>query len=146
MNAWQLQDTLSRRLLQWAGFSMLAGLLMWLSGRPFWRGAGIQFASWGFIDGLIALFGQAASQQRLDRLENPGASDVLEKEAHNLRRILLINVGLDVLYILGGRWWANRDGGDEARQGHGTGVMIQGAFLLIFDLFHTLRLKDSNDD
>jgi hypothetical protein len=44
-----------------------------------------------------------------------------------------INVGLDVLYVLGGWWLVRRAGTNEARQGAGIGIIIQGAFLLIYD-------------
>jgi hypothetical protein len=146
MNAWQLQEKLSRRLVRWAGLSIAAGILMGFTGKPFWRGMGVQFASWGFIDGLIALLGQASSQKRLDEYENPGAPEVLKNEARKLRLILLVNVGLDVLYILGGRSWARHDTGDGSPKGHGWGIVLQGGFLLCFDLLHALMLRDDNPE
>ncbi|MCU0512104.1 MAG: hypothetical protein MUE40_05980 [Anaerolineae bacterium] len=145
MNAWQTQDKLSRRLLRWGGLSIVAGLVMWLTGKPFWRSMGAQFASWGAINAAIALFGQADANRRIDDLDNPGEPAVLAKEAQKLRAILLVNAGLDVLYILGGRAWAARDTGDGKARGTGLGVILQGGFLLVFDLVHALLLKDRNE-
>lgn len=137
-NIWQFQDTLSRRLLRWGIGSIVVGLLMRLGGK-FWRGVGNQFIAWGAVDAGIALFGQVQKRQKIDHADNPGKTEVREKESRDLRRLLWINAALDVLYILGGLWWSRRDEGDGAAKGNGLGVAIQGAFLLIFDAIHALR-------
>jgi hypothetical protein len=56
--------------------------------------------------------------------------------------LLWINTALDVLYVLGGLWWAKRDSGDGEAKGNGLGVMIQGAFLFVLDLIHALNAPD----
>jgi hypothetical protein len=64
---------------------------------------------------------------------------VLAREARNLRRILLINTGLDVLYVTGGIALALTLGADNPFwRGNGWGVVVQGGFLFAFDLFHAL--------
>ncbi|MEN2982342.1 MAG: hypothetical protein ABDH20_07275 [Thermus sp.] len=45
---------------------------------------------------------------------------------------------MDLLYIAGGIWLATRP--DPRLQGAGWAVGLQGAFLLVFDLYHALTL------
>lgn len=139
MNIWQFQDLLSRRLLRWAALSIGTGIFFSL-GSTFARRLGSQFVGWGLVNALIALWGEASMRRRLDQIENPGADDVLSKEEANLRQLLWINAGLDLLYILGGFLWMKRDRGDHGAQGTGWGVVIQGVALFLFDLVHVLRL------
>lgn len=139
---WHFHRLISRRLLAWAGVSIASGLLMYFSKNKFWRNLGAQFASWGIINAGIAVFGSISTQNRIANLDNPGAPEVLAKEAQKLRLILLINAGLDILYILGGRGLAQRDKGDGAQRGHGIGIIIQGTFLLIFDMVHAVLIRD----
>jgi hypothetical protein len=51
-----------------------------------------------------------------------------------LRNTLFINAGLDVLYVLGGAYMLSRP--EETWRGGGLAIIIQGAFLLAFDLLH----------
>ncbi len=139
---WHFQRLISRRLLAWAGISIVSGVLMYLSKNKFWRNVGAQFASWGIFNAGIAVFGNISTQNRIATIENPGEPDVLASETKKLRLILLINAGLDVLYILGGRGLAQRDTGDGAQRGHGMGIIVQGAFLLIFDIVHAALIRD----
>jgi hypothetical protein len=61
----------------------------------------------------------------------------LRREALKLRRLLWINAGLDVIYIVGGVGLALTLGTRNTRwYGHGVGIIVQGAFLLVFDLVH----------
>jgi len=143
-NIWQFQVLLSRRLFRWAVFSMVAGILMRFAGK-FWRGMGNQFLMWGTINALISVFGRSAAEGRNDKYENPGTPEVLAKETRNLRTLLLVNAGLDVLYILFGRWLASRHKGEGLRKGNGWGVIIQGAFLLVFDILHAAKMPDNKE-
>ena len=56
-----------------------------------------------------------------------------------------VSTCLDVLYVLFGLRMARRDKGDGVRRGNGLGIVIQGAFLLIFDLLHASGLPDPED-
>lgn len=138
-NIWQFQIMLSQRLLRWAGISIGLGLLMRFGG-SFWRGVGSQFAGWGLVNALIAFGGRVMAQERAAGYDNPGVPEVLNKESNSLQRLLWINAGLDVLYMLGGGWLIRRDKGDGRRKGMGLGVIIQGAFLFVFDIVHALML------
>jgi hypothetical protein len=139
MNIWQFQALVSKWLLQWGIFSCIAGFFL-RSGGLFWKGLGNQFIAWGAIDAAIAIGGQLASNNRLDQFENPGNVEVKQKEAKSLGRLLWINAVLDIFYVLGGLWWSKRD------KGNGLGVLLQGAFLLIFDVYHALKLPKNHED
>lgn len=140
MNVWQWQERISKRLLVWAGVSFVLGWFM-RRGSGFWRGVGEQFMGWGIVNALIALFGQGATWNKVDSYDNPGESQVLRQERDNLSRLLWINAGLDVLYMLGGRAFARRDKGDGKRRGAGMGIILQALFLLGFDVLHAKEVE-----
>ncbi|MBN1978402.1 MAG: hypothetical protein JW918_13475 [Anaerolineae bacterium] len=72
-------------------------------------------------------------------MPDPSAPEVLAREARNLRRILLINTGLDVLYVAGGVALALTLGADNPFwRGNGWSIVVQGGFLFCFDLLHAL--------
>jgi hypothetical protein len=129
---WTFQTNLTNRLLAWSILSILAGLYLCFSPNDFGRGFGIQCVVWGFVDAGIALFG-ARSAARRKSTADP------KDEAVFIQRLLWINFGLDFLYIFIGvsilhflpaLFW----------QGTGWGIIIQGGFLLFFDLIHALRV------
>ena len=135
---YDFQRFLSLRLLLWAVVSLLAGFAAWISGDPFWRGFGLQAAVWGAIDGMIALFGLRGLAQKLTA---PFDQDGTQKRTRWLRRILAVNAGLDVLYIIGGLALDLTLGRTQPFQaGMGWGIVLQGAFLLGFDSLHAWRV------
>lgn len=137
---WRYQAALTRRLLAWSLFSILAGLAMQV-GRAMARATGIQFIGWGAIDAAIALFGQRQSQNRYAQPDADSVA-VIAAETSKLRRLLWLNTALDVLYMAGGLVLIVRRGADDMRwRGHGLGILIQGGFLFLFDLFHALPLR-----
>lgn len=107
----------------------------------FWNGVGIQFISWGAIDAIIAIGGQVASDRRLNNTSSEDMPKQLEKDTRNLKIALWVNAGLDILYMLGGLRWVRRDLDDSRQKGNGIGVIIQGMFLFVFDVYHALKLQ-----
>ena len=138
---WQYQTRISTQLFGWSAFSVFGGLgLLLLLTDPFWRGVGLQGVVWGVIDAGIAFFGQLGMRRKLADIDAPNAPGVQREEARRLRRLLLINAGLDVLYVAVGAGLILTFGVDNAfARGNGVGIMVQGAFLLLFDLFHGWR-------
>lgn len=135
---WDLNDRISDRLMIWSAVSVLFGALAIVRNKPFLRGVGAHFVTWGLIDAGIARLGHRnnAKSRQLPLDEQP------EKEladARNVRRLLWINTFLDIGYLAGG-WWLYTQKGreDEQWRGQGVGVYIQAGFLFIFDLVHAV--------
>jgi hypothetical protein len=141
-NLYHFQRNAMPVLLGWALGSIITG--------AFWRrgpgrrlqGAGGQFIAWGLIDGIIAVFAllgarRKAVQSQLGEI----TSQEQARQADQFEKIVLANAALDVGYVLGGRWWHSRHPGDPYRQGMGLGVMAQGAFLLVWDIFLALAVR-----
>jgi hypothetical protein len=140
-NIWEFQTSLSRRLLLWSITSILGGLILQIPRSRFANGMGIQFSAWGLIDAIIAVFGDRAAKQRAASLLDPLAKDIVDRESHKLHKILLVNTGLDIGYMLGGSALSLTKGkSDPGWRGHGIGIIIQGAFLFFFDLAHVLLI------
>jgi hypothetical protein len=124
-----------RPLLVWGIGSSLAGALLALLPRPFWRQLGLQAAGWGIIDVLLAIAGRRQALLRAEELASHARDEAdAARDAAQLRRVLLFNAGLDLLYIGSGAWTANRYAEQPGRRGLGAGIAIQGLFLLIYDL------------
>jgi hypothetical protein len=142
MDIWTYYKAITRRLLAWSAASVIVGVVL-LFLDPLWRGAGIQAIAWGVIDAGIALVGGWATRRRRARLADPSTSQVLAREARHLRRILLVNTGLDVLYVTGGILLALTLGTDNPFwRGNGWGIVVQGGFLFCFDLLHALGVSE----
>jgi len=108
---------------------------MLLIGDGFWCGFGLQAIVWGGIDAAIAIFGTRSARRRQAASQHTPA--VFEREAHNLRKLLWINTGLDVFYMVGGFlvFWVFGSQ-DSFAAGNGIGIVTQGSFLFLFDLLH----------
>jgi hypothetical protein len=71
--------------------------------------------------------------------ENPHGVSLFEtiNQQSTIERILLLNAGLDVAYITAGAWMLERskNASDNTAlwQGYGQSLILQGAFLLLFD-------------
>lgn len=140
-DTWTFQSNLTRRLWVWGVANVLGGgVLMLARGRPFLQAFGSQAAGWGLVNGLIALLGGRASQKRRAALLNPHDPEINIRENQNLRRILWINAGLDVFYMLGGVVLARSAQSSPQRRGMGWGIVFQGAFLFAFDVVNALVL------
>lgn len=149
MTIWQFSEQVSRRLLAWNVLNFLAGVALML-GAPMTpqparrRGLASQFMGWAVINIGIAVFGSLATNRRRASLSGPDAPEVTAREARNLSRLLWINAGLDVLYMIGGaRLLRNAR---PMLSGVGEGIIYQGLFLLIFDVIHALRVAKRGGD
>ena len=119
---------------------VLGGALLAFADGAAIRAFGFQCLVWGAIDGAIALAGALA----LRRAHARGAVADPERaapERRRLRRLLWINAGLDVGYVVVAvlmlALWRTPEG-----LGHGLGELVQGGFLLGFDVVHARRLRD----
>lgn len=147
-DAWTEQARISRQLAGWAVASIAAGAAVGAAGQvrdsPALRAFGGQNAAWGAIDLAIATFGEMRRRGRLATIDDPYAQHVQADEWRSLRRVLLVNAGLDVGYVaagLAGVAWSRRraSGPLPAAAGHSAAVILQGGFLLAFDTVHAVR-------
>jgi hypothetical protein len=138
-NIWDFSLNISRDLLRWNVINILGGGFL-LSRPGFWRGFGSQNIGWGVINIAIAILGRRMQQKRRHEPSSQSAAVQL-KEARSLRLILLINAGLDVVYMLGGWRFADAQAWNKRQQrGMGFGIILQGFLLLIFDLWKASRV------
>ncbi|MDP9435444.1 MAG: hypothetical protein M3P93_09740 [Actinomycetota bacterium] len=123
MTAGLVEERLTAVLGAWAAGSVTLGTL--LAAAPRTRGFGRQTAVWGALDGAIAWAGtrHRAAHGRTDPAR--------------LRRVLLVNAGLDAGYLLAGLWLL-RDG---RWRGDGAAVLVQGGFLLALDTLAARALR-----
>jgi hypothetical protein len=142
MNIWHFSRLVSSRLMRWGLANVVVGAILSRHRDSLWRGVGTQAAGWGLVNALIALFGAVSTQNKIASLPNPGLPAPQHKEKTFLKRLLWINAGLDVLYVLGGAWLTQRDKGDDVMRGHGLGIVLQGSFLFVFDLLHAMFIED----
>jgi hypothetical protein len=141
MNIWQFQRKVTDRILAWSGFSVAIGAVLTAKREPFWRGLGSQFIGWGLVDAAIGLLGQRSLDKRMLEAQDLTDAALLSDESRKLRRLLWLNTGLDLLYVLGGLSLARKQGKDNPFwRGGGAGIVLQGGFLFFFDLIHALKL------
>lgn len=144
---------LERSLIAWGLGSVSVGGALIAEGRrrgsAGWVAAGQQHLIWGSIDLGIAAWGR----RREGRSRGVDSPDVSESDvvAHSasLRRLLLVNVVLDLGYVAGGvtlllvpglvlRRWPERVATGRAV---GSAVVLQGGFLLVLDSVTARRLR-----
>jgi carboxylesterase len=127
-------DLIGRRLVAWGLLSTVIGAWMLVTGDAYWRGVGVSFLLFGVVDAAIGVGARASAEH--GRRRTIGDEPARTRETIRIRRILLVNAALDVLYVSGGLLLAATADGEPWRTGAGLGIIIQGAFLLVFDLVH----------
>lgn len=142
LDPWRASARIGRQLGAWALASVVLGAaLLALADGAAARAFGIQCLAWGAIDGAIALAGAIALRRAHARgvVDDPLRAP---PERRRLRRLLWVNAGLDVGYVavavLVLALWRTPEG-----LGHGLGVLLQGGFLLGFDVLHARRLREA---
>lgn len=101
---------------------------------------------WNLVNLGLAGFAYYASVNA-----DPASFSVSEsiKEFYSIQKILLLNTGLDVAYITGGFFLKEKARNVEKRsdllKGYGNALILQGGFLLAFDLVMFL-VHNSNAD
>jgi len=119
-----------------------------LRSRSDWlRGLGSQFFSWGAVDSVIAVFALRNAEKKSRQFEQGEISkDEHIRQAGQFEQFIWLNTLLDIGYIVAGNAFANRYPDNRYRQGMGWGVIIQGAFLFIWDLFLVLIAQRKRRD
>lgn len=135
---WVFQRAVSRRLLNLNVVNIAIGALLGQT-TPFWRGVGSQSVGWGAINIVIAEVGRRGALRRLQR-DDAHSPETRVREARNLRNLLWLNAGLDILYMMGGWRHARSQRDDDFKHGIGIGIIAQGMLLFLFDVVHALRV------
>jgi len=115
-------------LLGWGVANMISGAAMLGTEN---RDFGVMNASWGAINTGIALFALRSASQKYPNEYSHW--DILRDE-QQFNRIVALNTGLDVGYMIAG-YAMMREGRDTMIRQYGTSVLVQGAFLFVYDLF-----------
>ena len=87
---------------------------------------------WNTANIGAAILGFTGAQKNNNRQLNPAEN---LKEQQNIEKIFLINGGLDIAYIGTGLYLEHRGNSINSDQlrGYGSSIILQGAFLLLFD-------------
>ncbi|SOD79888.1 DUF6992 family protein [Spirosoma fluviale] len=101
---------------------------------------------WNLVNLGIAGAGLVSSQKK--NTDTESLADAV-KQHENMKKILLLNTGLDVAYVVGGAYLRERgtnqpDKADQLR-GYGKSIMLQGGFLFAFDLVNYFIFKNRGD-
>lgn len=92
-------------------------------------------AAWNTVNLGIAVLGYYQAQHT-----DPAAWSLAEsiRQNYKLEKILLLNTGLDLAYMAGGAWMIekgkNATENPDRWKGFGKSLILQGAFLLVFDI------------
>lgn len=118
----------------WAAANIASGAAGYLLAEDDrWRYFHQMNAGWNVINLAIATFGYLGQGA-----QDPASFTWLEtlQEAESMQKILLFNAGLDVGYMaFGGYLWEKgRHDGSDRLVGYGRSIILQGAFLMSFDL------------
>jgi hypothetical protein len=143
-NIWAFQQSLSHRLIRWNLVNIGLGFLLSFFS-PFWRGLGSQGIGWGLINILIGIVGGRAAQRKAAQPDAQTAEKQVQ-EASNLFRLLVINAGLDMFYMMGGRWLIRKSAAQPYRRGMGWGIIIQGLLLFLFDITQAAAVPRPRSD
>lgn len=123
-------------LTSWGGGNLLAGSAGWL----FTSGESMYFhqmnAGWGLIN-----MGIGASALLFAKKPTNSPLSFLNR-SYKTEKILLFNAGLDIAYVTGGfllRSMAKNNPENAQRfRGYGNSLLLQGGFLLLFDITQTI--------
>lgn len=119
----------------WAVGNIAAGALLYNKHQGSERHFHIMNASWNLVNVSLATLGYLAAVKT-----DPSSMGLYESiQAQNgLEKIFLFNAGLDVGYMLGGAYLMERaknaSKNKDQLKGFGKSILLQGAFLFVFDL------------
>lgn len=124
MDTLKLARRLGFSLIVWSLSSIVIGMILFFGAIPLLQGIGLQALLWGIIDVIIAVFGVFRAK---------------EQTATKAARFLRINVYLDIVYQVVGVLLIVFLWQDAFLLGNGIGIIIQGAFLFVLDLYFYRR-------
>lgn len=122
-------------LIIWASVNILAGILGWIFGKGTTRYFFQMNAFWNLVNlgiGLSGYLGSAGADLSLLTKEGIVAA------YHDMQNLYILNAGLDVAYIAIAFFLIERSKNKlhwhSLLRGYGLSLIVQGAFLFVFDL------------
>lgn len=127
----------------WGGMNVVAGAIGWpLADDEQWQSFHAMNLAWGAVNLAIAI--PALVRNLNADPAKISLADTLSSE-ESLTSVLLLNVGLDVAYVTAGAllWERGDFGGDPLLTGMGQALILQGAFLMAFDIVFAVLTSDA---
>lgn len=119
-------------LLGWSVINMSVGTWGYFTSEDRWKSFHQMNAGWNVVNAAIGVAGLVGAAN-----EDPAGLGLMStiEEAHFIENLLLLNAGLDVGYIAAGAYLNERGLRKDSDRlvGFGRSIMLQGAFLLVFD-------------
>ena len=119
----------------WAAANMAVGTYGWIRYDGDTRYFHQMNAAWNLVNAGIATW--ALLDSRNDDASGLSYDEAMQKHIRS-ENIYLINAGLDLLYMAGGAWMirasSNSSENEDMLKGYGQSIIMQGAFLFLFDL------------
>ncbi len=128
----RIKNTGMQVLGSWASANIVVGGIGWASSNGTTKYFHQMNTIWNVANLGIAIMGYANTLKDKDRRYTEQES---LQEQNKIEKIFLINGGLDLVYIGTGLYLNHRgnvNNSDQSR-GYGSAVLLQGAFLLLFD-------------
>jgi hypothetical protein len=128
----------------WATANLVAGGIGWASTQGQTKYFHQMNALWNVANLGVAILGYAATQK--DKNHTYTAQESLEQQ-QKIEKLFLVNGALDFVYIGTGLYLNHKGNTDNSAQnrGYGSAIVLQGAFLLLFDAtMYTTEKKAGN--
>jgi hypothetical protein len=128
----RIKNTGMQVLGSWATTNIVIGGIGWASTNGTTKYFHQMNAIWNLANLGVAILGYTATIKDKDHIYT--AQESLE-EQHKLEKLFLVNGALDFVYIGAGLYLKHRGDTNNSDQnrGYGSAVILQGAFLLLFD-------------
>ena len=148
-NERRIKDTKKDMLILggWAlGNMVVSGILLANTEGGVSKGFHQMNIGWNAVNVTIASFGYLAAMK-----SNPASFDLFSSvdEHYKLQRLFIFNAGLDVGYIAAGAFVMERSKSTlknpEQMKGFGQAIIVNGAFLFVFDLANYFIQSSHND-
>lgn len=125
------QERVLGGLLAWGAANIVLGASGVRAREDVPRHVAWQALTWGAIDLVLAVMGRRGARKQ----GRSTTSETIQPAVVRFRRVLAINAALDVAYILGGAILSVTARHDPRRRGAGLGILVQGIFLAVYDVF-----------
>jgi hypothetical protein len=128
----RIKNTGMQVLGSWAAANIVVGSIGWASTNGQTRSFHQMNTIWNVANLGVAILGYSSAQRDKNRKYTAKESLAEQKK---IEKIFLVNGGLDLVYIGAGLYLNHRGNINNSDQskGYGKAIVLQGAFLLLFD-------------